>query len=315
MDLAKDEQPVEAMTLRTITACLATAALLVACAAPVPRVHGQWSPGLEPGAVFRDCPDCPEMVVIPAGRLVMGSPGDEAGRYRQEGPQRDVTIAQAFALGRTEVTRTQWERFVADSGYRTPPGCHVWNGERTAPDAKASWRDPGFAQDGRHPAVCISWNDARDYVAWLSRRTGKTYRLPSEEEWEYAARAGSAQSRHWGDSPAGACEFANVSDITGAKANPAWIAHPCDDGHVFTAPAGSLRANRFGLYDTAGNVWEWTSGCWTEQLGGVPSHCFQRVLRGGSWMSLPAFARSATRHRLDIDMRFSEIGFRVLRQP
>ncbi len=299
-----------------ITAALALlAALLAACSPASIRITESWTPELEPGAVFRDCRDCPEMVVVPAGRFVMGSPDDEGGRYRQEGPQRDVRIAQAFALGRTEVTRAQWAHFVEETGYATQPGCFVWNGDRTVPDAKASWRNPGFAQGDGHPAVCISWNDAQAYVAWLSRRTGKTYRLPSEEEWEYAARAGTTGSRHWGDSPALACEFANVSDLSGAKAQPAWIAHPCDDGYVFTAPAGSLRANRFGLYDTAGNAWEWTTGCWTEQLGGVSSNCNQRVLRGGSWFSMPGFARSATRHRLDAELRFSEIGLRVLRAP
>lgn len=298
---------------------LAAGALLAACATPALHIHGQWSPRLEPGAVFRDCADCPEMVVVPAGRFVIGSPDSEAGRFRQEGPQRDVRIGQAFALGRTEITRAQWARFVADSGYETQPGCFVWNGDRTVLDTTADWRNPGFAQDERHPAVCISWNDAQAYVAWLSRRTGKTYRLPSEEEWEYAARAGTTSSRHWGDSPALACEFANVSDRTGAKAQPAWVAHPCEDGYVFTAPAGSLRANRFGLYDTTGNVWEWTAGCWTEipdaSTGGISSNCNPRVLRGGSWFSMPAFARSAARHRLDTGLRFSETGFRLLRLP
>ena len=303
------------MVLRAVTLIFATTALLAGCAAPSLHIHDEWSSRLEPGAVFRDCRDCPEMVVVPPGRFIMGSPDDEVGRYRQEGPQRDVRIAQAFALGRTEVTREQWARFVEDTGYATQPGCFVWNGDRTAPEANAGWRDPGFAQDDSHPAVCISWNDAQAYVAWLSRRTGKTYRLPSEEEWEYAARAGTTGSRHWGDSPALACEFANVSDLSGAKAQPVWVAHPCDDGYVFTAPAGSLRANRFGLYDTAGNAWEWTTGCWTEQLGGVSTNCNQRVLRGGSWFSMPGFARSAARHRLDAELRFSEIGLRVLRAP
>lgn len=297
----------------TIIALLA--ALLAACTAPLARVHEGWPGSLEPGNVFRDCRDCPDMVVIPAGRFVMGSPINEAGRFRQEGPQREVRIAQPFALGRTEITRAQWARFVEDSGHRVVPGCFVWNGRMIAPDPAANWRQPGFSQHDDHPAVCISQDDAQAYVAWLSRRTGKTYRLPAEEEWEYAARAGSTASRHWGDAPENACAYANVSDLDAAKALPGLVAHPCADGQVFTAPVASLRPNAFGLYDTAGNAWEWTSSQWTEALGGPPSNLNQRVIRGGSWFSMPGFARSATRHRLDTAQHFADLGFRILREP
>ena len=305
------------MMRRALVTTLATALLLVACAAPPRKVHGPLAALVQPGATFRDCADCPEMVVIPAGRFVMGSPAAEAGRFRQEGPQREVVIERPFAIGRTEITRAQWARFADETGHRTEPGCHVWNGRLTAPAAAADWRAPGFAQADDHPAVCISWHDARAYVAWLGRRTGRAYRLPSEAQWEYAARAGSPASRHWGDSPADACAFANVADLSGERAQPGWVAHPCDDGHVFTAPVGRLRPNAFGLHDTAGNVWEWTDDCWSESLepspAPAPSGCGQRVLRGGSWFSMPDFVRSAARHRLDAGLRFSEVGLRVLR--
>ncbi len=294
------------------------AGLLAACGPAAVRIADAWTPGLAPGAVFRDCTDCPALVVIPPGQFLMGSPPGEDGRFRQEGPQRTVVIARAFALGRTEITRGQWERFAADTGYATGTGCFVWNGGRMAPDPAASWRHPGYAQGDDHPVVCINRDDAQAYARWLGRKTGKTYRLPSEEEWEYAARAGTQTSRHWSDAPGDACTYANVADATGAAVHPSWIAHPCADGYVNTAPAGSLRANRFGLHDMAGNVWEWTDGCWSETLGenadGKGRDCGQRVLRGGSWLSMPAFARSATRHRLDHELRFSEIGFRLVRQ-
>ena len=292
-------------------------AALAACASMSPRIHERWSPGLAPGALFRDCPDCPVMTLLPAGSVLIGSPQDEPGRFRQEGPQREVSFRRPFAIGRVEITRGQWARFVADSGHAAAAGCFVWNGERMAPDPAAGWRRPGFAQMDTHPAVCINRDDAQAYARWLSRRTGNIYRLPSEEEWEYAARAGMRSARHWGDAAGEACAYANVADATGAAAHPSWVAHPCADGHVHTAPAGSFAANRFGLHDMTGNAWEWTDSCWSEALDEAADSksrdCSQRVLRGGGWLSMPAFARSATRHRLDHELRFSDIGFRLVR--
>jgi formylglycine-generating enzyme required for sulfatase activity len=286
-----------------------------------------------PGTVFQDCPDCPRMVVIPAGEFTMGSPAAEAGRGVDEGPQRPVSIAQPFALGRSEVTVAEFRRFVDESGYKTEAerdsralGCSGFiyaDPLAAGPAAQAvtSWRSPGLAQADSHPVLCVSWNDARAYAQWLSKKTGKRYRLPTEAEWEYAARAGSAAARPWGDDAAQACRFANVADQSRFQTWSFGQKHECTDGHYFTAPAGGYSPNRFGLYDMLGNVWEWTEDCWNASYAGAPSDgiawlagdCAQRALRGGSWSTVPRFARSATRHKNPADHRDNLTGFRLAR--
>jgi formylglycine-generating enzyme required for sulfatase activity len=288
---------------------------------------------LRPGSVFQDCADCPRMVVIPAGEFTMGSPAAEAGRGVDEGPQRQVSFAQPFALGRSEVTVAEFRRFAEESGYRTDAerdtralGCSgfVYTAPSAAgPGAQAvtSWRSPGLAQAESHPVLCVSWNDARAYAQWLSARTGKRYRLPSEAEWEYAARAGSVSARYWGDDPAQACRFANVADQSRFETWGFGQRHECTDGHYFTAPAGGYSPNRFGLHDMLGNVWEWNEDCWNASYTGAPADgsawlsgdCAQRVTRGGSWSTVPRFARSATRYRNTADHRDNLTGFRLAR--
>ena len=185
-----------------------------------------------------------------------------------------------------------------------------------------SWRAPGYAQSADDPAVCISWNDARAYVAWLAVRTGENYRLLSEAEWEYAARAGSGAARFWGDDSALACDFANVYDRTGKnEVGITWNPHACDDGAARTAPVGGYRANGFGLHDMLGNVWEWTADCWADDdagassEGGAGTHgpCSRRVVRGGSWYYGPWFVRSAERTGVDVETRIFDVGIRVAR--
>jgi formylglycine-generating enzyme required for sulfatase activity len=288
---------------------------------------------LRPGSVFQDCADCPRMVVIPAGEFTMGSPAAEAGRGVDEGPQRQVSFAQPFALGRSEVTVAEFRRFAEESGYRTEAerdtraqGCSGF--VYTAPSAAGSgaqavtsWRSPGLAQAESHPVLCVSWNDARAYAQWLSTRTGKRYRLPSEAEWEYAARAGSVSARYWGDDSAQACRFANVADQSRFEVWGFGQRHECTDGHYFTAPAGGYSPNRFGLHDMLGNVWEWAEDCWNPGYAGAPADgsawlagdCAQRVMRGGSWSTVPRFARSATRYRNTADHRDNLTGFRLAR--
>lgn len=288
-----------------------------------------------PGTVFQDCPDCPRMVVIPAGEFTMGSPASEAGRSLDEGPQHMVQIAQPFALGRSEVTVAEFRRFVEESGYRTEAerdtraqGCSGFiyedpAGRGPAPQPFTSWRNPGLAQAqvDPHPVLCVSWNDARVYAQWLSRKTGRRYRLPAEAEWEYAARAGSTTSRPWGDDPVQACRFANVADQSRFQTWGFGQKHECTDGHYFTAPAGGYAPNAFGLYDMLGNVWEWTEDCWNASYAGAPSDgsawlrgdCTQRVLRGGSWSTVPRFVRSAARHKNPADFRDNLSGFRLAR--
>ncbi len=285
-----------------------------------------------PGTVFQDCPDCPRMVVIPAGEFTMGSPASEAGRGVDEGPPRQVSIA-LYALGRNEVTVAEFRRFADESGYRTEAerdaraqGCSgfIYADPLAAGPASqpvTSWRSPGLAQADSHPVLCVSWNDARAYAQWLSKKTGKRYRLPTESEWEYAARAGSVTARYWGDDPVQACRFANVADQSRFQTWSFGQKHECTDGHYFTAPAGGYSPNRFGLYDMLGNAWEWTADCWNPSYAGAPADgsawlagdCAQRVCRGGSWSTVPRFARSATRYKNTADHRDNLTGFRLAR--
>lgn len=283
----------------------------------------------KPGTVFQDCPDCPRMVVIPAGEFSMGSPASEAGRDTDEGPVHRVSIGQPFALGRNEVTVAQFRRFVDEAGYKSEAernvggqGCRAFDKSgKWDWQSGRSWRDPGFAQSDAQPVVCISWNDARAYVEWLSRKTEKRYRLPAEAEWEYAARAGTTTARYWGENADEACAYANVADQTTHEGRSWSNKHNCNDGHWFPAPVGSYKPNRFGLYDMLGNVWEWTEDCGNGSYTGAPSdgsawltgNCSQRVDRGGSWNNFPRVVRSALRLRLTSDDRSFDLGFRVAR--
>lgn len=277
---------------------------------------------------FRDCPDCPEMVVIPPGEFVMGSPQAETAREgvpepqaARERPQHRVTIRSAFALGRYPVTRDEFSAFQAETGYRAQ-GCTVMTGKEWRADPARSWQNPGFEQSGRDPAVCLSRADAQSYVAWLNRRTGGTaYRLPGEAEWEYAARAGTTTARFWGDGRETACSYAAAGDQTGAEAL-GWdrsAQFPCRDGHVYTAPVGSYQPNAFGLYDMLGNAWQWTADCWSEDYSSAPAdgrvagtgECGASALRGGSWFNAAASVRSAQRYKADANSRNYTFGFRL----
>ena len=300
-------------------------------AAPVPAPAV--ATGRSPGERFRDCADCPEMVVIGAGSFSMGSPQSEADRDADEGPQRSVTIQRSFALGRYELTVGEFKRFVQAASYVTEAernvgqqGCRAWDASDGKFDWRAglSWRNPGFEQADSHPVVCVSWNDAQAYIAWLGRQTGQTYRLPSEAEWEYAARAGSSTSRPWGDDPKDACRHANVADQSKSPSGRTWTKkHECSDGYWFTAPAGSYAANRFGLSDMMGNAWEWVQDCYDEKAyaGQAPNDgrahevagCSTRVLRGGSWGDIPQIVRSASRVRSTPDNRSFSTGVRLAR--
>ncbi len=277
------------------------------------------------GQAFRDCPDCPEMVVIPSGTFTMGSPEDEKDRSSVEGPQHTVTIGRRFAVAKYPVTRGEFAAFVRETGRRADGGCVVYRRERNLfeTDASKSWRDPGFAQTDRHPVVCVTWHDAKAYTEWLSLKTGKSYRLPSEAEHEYAARAGTMTRFFWGDDPAyrDVCSYANVADQSSQNLDLGSRA-TCNDGHSYTAPVGSFEANRFGLHDMSGNVFEWTEDCWHETYSGAPrdgsawitgEKCGLRVIRSGSWLWSPIAARSASRGMFESGARYYVHGFRVAR--
>ena len=276
-----------------------------------------------PGRVFRDCDTCPEMVVMPAGTFQMGSPESEEGRDDDEGPRHEVTLSSPFAMGRYEVTRGEYAAFASTTG-RSSRGCLVLDrsGNWSTDDDDASWRAPGFAQGDGHPVVCVSWEDAQAYVRWLSEETGNGYRLPSEAEWEYAARGGTTTSRYWGNGSSAQCDHANGADALAKRVYLDWAVAFCDDGAVHTASVGSYGANAFGLFDMLGNVYEWTGDCWHDTYAGAPSDgsawtrggvCGRLVLRGGSWSEYPWNLRSASRVGLSTGTRDDDIGFRVSR--
>lgn len=273
------------------------------------------------GKTFRDCQGCPQMVVIRSGRFDMGSPDSEAGRGDDEGPVHGVKIA-AFAIGKTEITRGQFAAFVKKTRYSTGDTC--WTLENgNYEERKGNWREPGFPQKDSDPVVCINWNDALAYTKWLSRKTGRKYRLPTEAEWEYAARGGTKTARYWGDNPDDACAYANGADKT-AQAKIAgatsWLVHHCTDGFAYTAPVGHFKPNAFGLNDMLGNVWEWTGDIYHVSYQGAPTDGSawqgggdKRLLRGGSWNNSPSDVRAAIRYKSDPRLRFSSFGFRVAR--
>ncbi|MCY4319624.1 MAG: SUMF1/EgtB/PvdO family nonheme iron enzyme [Alphaproteobacteria bacterium] len=244
---------------------------------------------LQAGETFRDCEFCPEMVVVPAGSFTMGSPPSEVGRDDYEGPQRVVTISRSFAVGKYEVTFEEWDACARDGGCSHQPD------------------DKGWGR-GRRPVIHVSWDDAQSYVRWLSRETGKEYRLLTEAEWEYAARAGTQTRYHWGD------------EIGSNRANCNGCGSLWDDSQ--TAPVGSFAANDFGLHDMHGNVWELVEDCWHDDYRGAPSdgsawvsggNCDPRVLRGGAWFFNPWLLRSAFRIGYDTGVRNYFIGFRISR--
>lgn len=285
-------------------------------------------------APFRDCSTCPEMVVVPAGHFMRGSPQDEPGRSLDsrnhdeddlEGPggKRVRVSVPAFALGVFEVTNEQFASFLDDTGYEMPSGCFsdanrdgVW-----AWDETGRWDNLGRQHQPDFPASCIDRNAADAYVHWLRLRTAGRYRLPTEAEFEYALRAGSDTAYHFGDDPELLCEYGNVPDQSLNAVSPETITTACRDGFADLAPVGQFRPNAFGLRDMTGNVWEWLADCYERSYANVPTDgsalvkdgCSAYSIRGGSWgYDLPSL-RSADRSDDPPDARFDGIGLRVAR--
>ena len=250
------------------------------------------SPARVEGEVFRDTlkdgGEGPAMVVLPTGRFRMGSPSVETGRDRDEGPVRMVNISQRIAMGRYEVTFADYDRFVAATSGRRPS-------------------DRGWSR-GSRPVINVNWHEAKAYATWLSAQTGKTYRLPSEAEWEYAARAGTSTRYSWGD------------EIGVNRANCDGCGSEWDNTQ--TAPVGRFAANAFGLFDMHGNVYEWVEDCYVDSYAGAPSDGSARtsgcgtnvwpVLRGGSRDASPRFLRSASRYWHSPSNRYFGSGFRLV---
>ena len=302
--------------LKLLGACWASLGLVLA-----------GSPSKAPAAIApptsRYCVDCPEMVVIPAGRFLMGSteaettrenmPADQAARER---PQKTITIARHFALAQTEVTVTQYAAFAAATK-RAAGECQVYFKVANVftgwlPLAGSGWDNPPFPQASDHPVMCVSWDDAAAYATWLSTRSGRHFRLPSESEWEYAARGGTTTARYWGDGREEACRYANVADTTMYRHQFA-----CTDGYPHTAPATYGIPNAYGLYGMLGNIGEWTADCGSTSLAQTPTDgspkttgpCVEHIGRGGSWWNDPYYIRAARRY--STEGRYFIMGFRV----
>jgi formylglycine-generating enzyme required for sulfatase activity len=275
-----------------------------------------------PGSVFRDCPDCPEMVVISGGNFTMGSSASEKSwaathggdleSVADESPQHVVSL-QSFALGKYDVTRGEYAAFVHETGYPPGDGCHESSMPKSSMQARASWQNPGFKQSERDPVVCVSWKDAQAYVSWLNSKVRRLlslsgngpYRLPSEAEWEYSARAETTTRFWWGDDDSGAADHAWY------KGNSAGQTHP----------VGLKPANSFGIHDIVGDVWQWTQDCYADSYANAPTNgravetgdsCL-RVDRGSSWLYPAWLLRSATRERNPADFRDIIMGFRLAR--
>lgn len=262
---------------------------------------------------FRDCETCPEMVSLPAGEFTFGSPLDELGRHEGEALSHPVAISQPFAISIHEITVGQYQAFVEATDRQVTTPCWAFTHEAGWDwHDDANWSNTLFPQTNNHPVACVSWHDAAAYALWLSEETGEPYRLPTEEEWEYAARAGTTGPRTWQGPREDVCAHANINDISGK--NRIWkVAEPCDDGWLYTARVGFFIANPFGLYDMQGNVWEWTQTCDSEGMN-PDAACPARVLRGGAWFETPGPIRISVREWRDPNERFAWAGFRLVRE-
>ena len=312
-----------------IFAALASVYLLAGPTIPL-RDSGQWpaeSPATTtaaaaqaPRPTFKDCDTCPEMVALPAGEFMMGSPEDERGRKQVEGLPRRVVIAAPFAIGKFEVTVDQFSAFVAETGATVSSLCRAivkFEPVEWGPP-EASFRHPGYDVTGSHPVSCISWHEAQAYVTWLRRRTGKPYRLPTEAEWEYAARAGTTTSYSFGGDETLLCAYARFADLD----SPFGSRSSCRSDTITYGPmqVGTLKPNPWGLFDMHGNVWEWVEDCWTPNPLEIPTDgsafarpgsCEMGVIRGGSWAARFHRVRSAFRFSLIVGSHHQNNGFRV----
>jgi formylglycine-generating enzyme required for sulfatase activity len=260
------------------------------------------------------------MKVLPPGQLAQGAAPGQTDAAAFEYPQHQVRIHYPVGMGVYEVTVGEFKEF-ADATSHKSAGCQRYDGTWQA-SSELNWNNVGYPQTATYPVACVSWRDAAEYAAWLSHKTGQHYRLPSDSEWEYAARAGSGLARPWGARTDRACTSANVADQSAAAQYPGWQIHPCKDGFVYSAPVGSFQPNAFGLYDMLGNVFEWVQDCWHPDYRGAPTDgsawldgdCTQRGMRGGSWFTAPALVSTSARNRFEETYRSSSVGFRLVRE-
>ncbi len=250
---------------------------------------------------------------------ILGGPvtlGDRDGQA-DERPLVEVHV-DSFYLQQAEVTRALFQAFVRSNPAFRSAECWVYQGAWVKSET-ASWLDPGYRQESNHPVVCISWQDVQLFIKWINTTTGYKFRLPTEAEWEYAARAGSQDRYHWGSDPSGLCKYANASDAQTLKRFPSFKSNKCDDGYLETAPIKQYLPNLYGIYDIYGNVWEWVQDCWNDHYRDMPKtgkarlhgDCQRRVFRGGGWGDNPNFARSGLRNRGNHYRGKDDVGFRL----
>ena len=272
---------------------------------------------LHTGSKFRDCIECPEMVVVPPGHFKMGAkaPADGQEGSPWSAPAREVTFDRALAVGVYDVTRGEYSEFVRETNRHSKDGCYVWNGDQWVEDRNRSWRNPGFRQTPIDPVVCVNWEDAQAYVRWLNIKLGdsdresstwkRPYRLPTLAEAEFAAGANETTAYFWGDQP-----DRNRANFGALHCRPCGPARQGKDRWLYTSPVGSFRPNRFGLYDVAGNVYQWTDECWPNSR---EFDCIFGVVRGGSWLDKPEYLLTGEYQMNDRINHNSTIGFRVVR--
>ena len=294
------------------------------------------------GKNIQDCEDCPVMVVIKPGSFLMGSSSDVEGSREDERPVHKVSIDYSFAAGQFEIKRVEFQKFIEITGYDMSGGCYGATEQGIQLSKTSDWFNPGYPVSDHHPVVCVSWNDAQAYVAWLSQHTGFTYRLFSESEWEYIARAGTNTIRYWGDQEEG-CDFANGADLditpeafleemqarqTKIVLPENWKVANCHDGFATSAPVGTFKPNAFGIFDILGNVAEWVQECWHDSYTNAPSDgssrlngdCNRPILRGASYYDMPIYLRSSNHYGFQSDQsnnkdtRYINFGFRVMRE-
>lgn len=277
---------------------------------------------LNPGAIFSECEHCPEMVVVPPGKFTMGYDGG-VNEERYEGPPHEVQISYTFAIGKYEITNSQFKKFIDSTNYKPGTNCRMWTGKTVELVKGLDWRNPGYGKpiDDNEPVACVSWYDAKAYVEWLSDFSGKSYRLPSEAEWEYVARGGTDTLWAWGNDPDEGCKIANYYDQSAAGLRP-WEPAKCDDGQRIIAKVGQLEPNIFGVYDIIGNVWEWAEDCYQVPYKNQPNDgkpflisgkCEKRVVRGGAWHSRATWQKPSFRGRDTEDFVTQVFGIRVVR--
>lgn len=281
--------------------------------------------------IIQDCEACPKLIVLEPGTFTLGADQEEGRRWKMldrmsanEGPRVEVTVERRFALGQMEITHGQFAGFIQETGFKTKKGCFHLTSAGWSVQPKLNWEDPGYAVTDDHPVACIKRPAILAYIDWLSEKTGKSYRLPSEAEYEYAARAGSDTTTFWGEDWTQACTYQNGADLTfvpNVPDIPYGQYAECDDGYVFTSPVGSYEPNPWGFYDLAGNVSESTADCYQDSHDGMPtngapvskSRCRAWVAKGGSWAGFPGLLRPATRLRIREVTTGTGFGFRVAR--